>query len=91
MRIRWEEFILVSGWDRDKLSVFMVECLKEFWKVKHSDLKWGTFEVTFSAGISSFERSLTYDTLINQADLALYSAKNNWRNNIALYDESMKS
>ena len=47
-----------------------------------------TFSVTISIGISKYIKDMDIDTLIGNADSALYQAKNSGRDNIILHESS---
>lgn len=46
--------------------------------------------VSFSAGISSYEVGKTLDEIIKEADIALYESKNNGKNGISVYNKNNK-
>lgn len=46
--------------------------------------------VSFSAGISSYEVGKTLDEIIKEADIALYESKNNGKSGISIYDKNSK-
>lgn len=78
---RWggEEFIIVLENTRQSEARLIAEKMREtiattsFPKVKR---------VTISCGVSEFSRPKTVDTFINEADIALYQAKENGRNQV---------
>lgn len=54
---------------------------------KFKDLPFINSPITISLGVAIFNKHPDYEQLINQADQALYSAKENGRNRVALHRE----
>ena len=50
-----------------------------------------TFSMTISIGLAKYTKGMDIDTLIGNADNALYKAKNMGRDNIIHYEEDMKT
>lgn len=83
-----EEFILLlpftSIFTGIELAERLQQQLKEY-KFNHNNI---STKITLSVGISSFDfESDTIDSLIKKADEALYSAKNNGRNQIVIHKD----
>ena len=79
-----EEFAIVMPRCTGKNALRIFSKLRE----RFSQLSFNAQEVeffcTFSAGIAEYKTNMTAEQLSNAADLALYQAKNNGRNQVIL-------
>jgi diguanylate cyclase (GGDEF)-like protein len=85
---RWggEEFIIVLPKCNNNEAYLLIERLRK--NIEAFDFsKVG--KVTFSAGISCFEEQDTFSELTEKADLALYTSKDNGRNQTQIYQLNM--
>ncbi len=86
-----EEFALILTNTDMANSIKICNYLREkFSRIPHQ-LNQTDFFVTFSAGIASFPYLQDAKSLVNCADIALYAAKKNGRNQIVFYEEQLKS
>jgi diguanylate cyclase (GGDEF)-like protein len=78
-----EEFgvILTDTAPRDALQV--LDSLREGFSELAFAAPGGSFHVTFSAGVATFEAGMSAETMCEQADGALYAAKRAGRNRVA--------
>ena len=91
-RFGGEEFMVILPETDGKSAVIVAERIrKSIHKLNFKSSK-GKFSITSSFGIASFRHStnMTEDILIEQSDQALYHAKENGRNQVAMYDDVMK-
>lgn len=81
-RIGGEEFAVILT-DIDGWVAFRIlnELREAFAKIRHTSRE-GFFSVTFSCGIAHFTTECASTSLINEADRALYVAKNSGRNRV---------
>lgn len=85
-----EEFALILPNTNKENSIKLCNYLREkftniFYQANNTE-----FNVTFSAGISSFPQLKGAKNLIDSADQALYIAKNNGRNQVRYFEEKSK-
>ena len=83
-----EEFIVMLPSVTQAKVVDIAEKIRK--SIKNINFKDGkkTFSVTISIGISKYDKSNDIDTLIGNADKALYKAKNSGRDNIIVYNDN---
>lgn len=85
---RWggEEFVIVSPTTDEKTAALLADSLRQ--SIANHQFMKGVLgqdtQVTISAGVASFSKFRTKPTLIEAADAALYSAKNNGRNQVRI-------
>lgn len=80
-RYWWEEFVVLSSTWKDNLKVFLDKCLNKYKKKVHS-YEEEEFSVTFSWGITEYKWWKDWrskDSIIRDADIFLYQAKEQWR------------
>ena len=89
---------IVCRYGGDEFLVVFNKCSKDLVK-KRMDIvskiikdyfKNLNINVSFSAGISSYEEGKTLDEIIKEADIALYESKNNGKSGISIYDKNSK-
>ena len=83
-----EEFIVMLPSITQAKVVDIAEKIRK--NIKNINFKDGkkSFSVTISIGISKYDKSTDIDTLIGNADKALYKAKNSGRDNIIVYESN---
>ena len=83
-----EEFIVMLPSVTQAQVVDIAEKIRK--SIKNINFKDGkkTFSVTISIGISKYDKNNDIDTLIGNADKALYKAKNSGRDNIIVYNDN---
>lgn len=85
-RLGGDEFsILVEHNDDIKIEDLIKKCEAITDRINHEGKKIP--EITLSIGIAKGDENDTTDTLFKKADTALYSAKNNGRHNITVYQK----
>jgi diguanylate cyclase (GGDEF)-like protein len=83
-----EEFgVLLPGAGEREAQAVMDQLRRAFHDLTHSSA-FGEFRVTLSCGIASLPAATNAATLVDWADRALYRAKGNGRNQVALLPES---
>lgn len=89
-----EEFIIIlPGRNKEECTIYAenirkkIEDLKILHNISHISLY-----LTLSIGVSTMipHNEMQYDELINQADIALYQAKDKGRNRVVVYEEGRK-
>lgn len=89
-RIGGEEFAILLPETTEDQAIETAERLREtLARVEIPTPKGHVFHFTVSLGITSVvadSKDLTIDTLLNQADKALYKAKNDGRNQVCVFD-----
>jgi diguanylate cyclase (GGDEF)-like protein len=84
-RFGGEEFIIISPETSLQNAILLAERIR---KIFNSFIIDGlNSPVTLSFGISVYSAGKDMDTFINEADTALYEAKNNGRNQVKIYKE----
>ena len=90
-----EEFIIIlPGRNKEECTIYAenirkkIEDLKILHNISHISLY-----LTLSIGVSTIipHDEMQYDELINQADIALYQAKDEGRNRVVVYEEGRKN
>ena len=82
-----EEFIvIVSSITQDKI-LKIAEKIRKTLKEITFNFDNKSFFVTISIGIAKYDKDIDIDTLIGNADKALYKAKKSGRDNIVFYEE----
>ncbi len=89
---------VLSRWGGDEFIVVMPNCNDQEGSKVIEDIRIGieryrfpdVGQVTFSAGISSYEEGDDISKLIDKADIALYASKKKGRNQINVYNSEMK-
>jgi len=85
-RFGGEEFIIVTkGMENKKVFKFVETMRKDFGKIKHDYLNNET--ITFSSGISTYAHKKDVMKWLEEADISLYKAKENGRNQTILYED----
>ena len=81
---RWggEEFIIFALNTTEKDAFQVAESLRFFIETKQFS---GISKLTASFGVALYEKDITKDELIQRADIALYKAKKNGKNQVRLY------
>lgn len=83
-RLGGDEFciLLLINQNDDAISIAkrIINDIQEKWKIGTNE-----FITTSSIGISFYEDGMDYETLLKRADIALYQAKENGRNNFQIY------
>ncbi len=87
-RIGGDEFIVFSRTDsKENQTIQVADKLMN--RVNEIDLKDGTY-LSISMGIATYpEHGNTYDSIYNNADIALFYAKRNGKNRYYIYNEQM--
>ena len=87
-RFGGEEFVmLIKNIELKKVYDIIEDMRKEFSNMKHKCIN--NENITFSAGISSYEYKKDIYEWIKEADEALYKAKNQGRNKTIIYERQM--
>lgn len=83
-----EEFIVLLPTISQKNVIEIAEKIRK--SIKNIVFKENkkTFSITISIGIAQYIKDMDMDTLIGNADSALYQAKNSGRDNIVLYENT---
>jgi diguanylate cyclase (GGDEF)-like protein len=83
-----EEFIVLLPTISQEKTIEIAEKIRKSIKdiIFKSDKK--SFSITISIGLSKYKKGMDIDTLVGNADNALYQAKNSGRDNIILYEEN---
>jgi diguanylate cyclase (GGDEF)-like protein/PAS domain S-box-containing protein len=90
-RFGGDEFVIIQPEITDaeaatELAMRLIESVRQPFTINGNKI-----EITLSVGIAMFPQDgTTVNKLLNSADAALYSIKNSGRNNVALYESSMK-
>ncbi|MGK0442490.1 MAG: diguanylate cyclase (GGDEF)-like protein [Pseudohongiellaceae bacterium] len=85
-RFGGEEFImLLPDTELEKSVIFTKRLQKELSLLKVKSLEGESFNITVSIGISQFESKLDFDSWLNQADDAMYKAKESGRDQFKCY------
>jgi len=83
-----EEFlILINNTNTESCLQVAEEIRCKVANYKFKDLPFIKEKITISLGVAIFNKHPDYELLINQADKALYKAKENGRNRVELYSE----
>jgi len=89
-RIGGDEFIILVEWftKKEELEKMAVNILKAF--KSYVEVEGSSMFITVSIGISTFpEHGKDIDSLLKNADIAVYKAKETGRNRIVFYSEPM--
>jgi diguanylate cyclase (GGDEF)-like protein len=88
-RFGGEEFTVILPETDDRSSIIVADRLRKAIEKLNFKASKTSFSVTTSIGVTTYEHSsnLTEDMFIEQADKALYLAKDNGRNQVALYND----
>lgn len=88
-RFGGDEFIIVySGYkNQQDIINFSTNILNSF--IQPFDVYKSSVNATFSVGISIRENKSTYETILKNADIAMYQVKESGKNNFAIYDEKI--
>ena len=85
-RFGGEEFImLLPDTDLNGSIVFTERLQKKLSLLEFTSLEGESFSITVSIGISQFESKLDLDAWLNQADEAMYKAKDSGRDQFKCY------
>jgi len=89
-----EEFIIIlPGRNKEECKIFAENIIKiiEELKILHKASRISSY-LTLSIGISTMvpHNEVQYEELINQADIALYQAKDEGRNRVVIYEQGRK-
>ncbi|SCB01046.1 Uncharacterized protein BWINRA5_04483 [Bacillus mycoides] len=81
---RWggEEFIILVTNTVEKEAFQVAESLRFFIETKHFS---GISKLTASFGVALYEQGITREELMQRADIALYEAKKNGKNQVCIY------
>jgi diguanylate cyclase (GGDEF)-like protein len=83
-----DEFIIFLSNKTEKEILFVANKINKSLKSKFFEENNEKFNVTASIGISCrLKNNIRIDAIVKTADIALYKAKNNGRDNIVLYEE----
>ena len=84
-----EEFVVLLPDTDSKAAAQTAERIREAIASKPIETNKGVFDVTVSAGVASFYGQITLkiNTLLDIADQALYAAKEDGRNRVAIWRE----
>ena len=89
---RWggEEFILLLPNTNAQGAYNVTEKLRK--KIDETILHYSDLElhVTLTFGVREFEKDMSIKTCIHHADIALYRGKNNGKNNVTVYNDTME-
>lgn len=89
-RLGGEEFGLILPNTDSDYSLTLAERLRKAIEHYPFEINGKAVSITISIGVASFvENSVSFDQMLNNADSAMYWAKNNGRNRVALYREAM--
>lgn len=84
-----EEFVVIMPDTEGRNAFIVIDSIRSlFAKMLHYSVE-RSFKITFSAGVAEFSSELDGDKLIEQADIALYKAKNAGRNRVILYSTQL--
>lgn len=85
--IRWggEEFVVITSGDKEELKCKAIRIRQEI-----EDIKYSFGNITVSIGISQYKGG-DYHKLMKEADIALYEAKENGRNQIVFFDKEKQA
>ncbi|MBL4661291.1 MAG: GGDEF domain-containing protein [Alcanivoracaceae bacterium] len=89
-RLGGEEFsIIIRDASLDEIKQFSEQCRQAIYTIKTLEQTGCNFQISASFGITTTELSgYEYSDLMRNADTALYTAKNNGRNQIAIYESA---
>ncbi|NIK77752.1 diguanylate cyclase (GGDEF)-like protein/PAS domain S-box-containing protein [Paenibacillus castaneae] len=73
-----EEFVIILPNTNQEKALIAAERYRS----KTENAHWGEYNITVSIGVATISQEDTEQTLLNKADQALYSSKNNGRNRI---------
>lgn len=79
-----EEFVVLLNNADVKSASFMAERIRKAIEEIETLCESKSIKVTVSIGVASFNQKEDMDTLFNRADKALYTAKNNGRNQVSI-------
>jgi diguanylate cyclase (GGDEF)-like protein len=90
-RLGGDEFILLLPETNQEQAYIVLERVRLALTTQPIELEGKSFVLTISSGITSLsDNQESIDTLLSQADQALYCAKEAGRNNVVRYDEMSK-
>ena len=86
-----EEILLLLPQTNNEGALSLAERIRKDIEKRKYEIDNDEFSVTVSIGVSSFpkEDAVSYNDLFKQADVALYYCKNNGKNRVADYNESL--
>jgi diguanylate cyclase (GGDEF)-like protein len=92
-RFGGEEFTVILPETDNRCALIVAERLRKAVEKLHFNVSSRSFSITVSIGVANFTHSsnITDDMFIEQADRALYYAKQHGRNQVASYETVVKS
>ena len=84
-----EEFIVLLPTISKEKTIEIAEQIRKAIKDVVFKADKNFFSITISIGLAKYNKGMDIDTLVGNADSALYKAKNTGRDNIIHYDENM--
>ena len=80
-----EEFLIIFATDNTSIVKRRIDKINKMFNINSNSLN-----LSFSAGISIYNKDKTIHETIEEADVALYYIKKNGKNNSAIYNRKMK-